>query len=254
MPAPLVIRAAESGDARAIGEIYDEAAASGMATFATGPHSEEERRAWLARPARARARLVRPDRASEVVAWSAIAPFSHRAWYAGVGEYTVYVARRCHGRGIGRRMLTALAEAAPGFGYWKLVGMILPENAAGLALAHGSGFETVGTHRAHARREGALARRDDRGAAPRGGRRRERAPPGRPRPHAVHRLPPCLGRPARAGRGAGRRRGARRDLAAGAPPDLHRRAPRPPRGPVPRRRRPSPRWARPSRPSTAAAR
>lgn len=154
MSAPLVIRTAESRDARAIGEIYDEAASGGMATFATGPHSEDERRAWLAE---------RPERApvwcgvlgEAVVAWSAIAPFSHRAWYAGVGEYTVYVARSCHGRGVGRAMLGALTEAAPSFGYWKLVGMILPENAAGLALAHGAGFHTVGTHRAHARREGA---------------------------------------------------------------------------------------------------
>ncbi len=32
--------------------------------------------------------------------------------------------------------------------------MILPENAAGLALARGAGFREVGTHRAHARREG----------------------------------------------------------------------------------------------------
>lgn len=153
MSTSLVIRPAQNRDARAIGVIYDEAASGGMATFATGPHSEEERRAWLA---------ARPDRApvwcgviaEEVVAWSAIAPFSHRAWYAGVGEYTVYVAEHFHGQGVGRRMLHALAEAAPAFGYWKLVGMILPENAAGLALAHGAGFETVGTHRAHARREG----------------------------------------------------------------------------------------------------
>ena len=47
-----------------------------------------------------------------------------------------------------------LTEAAPAFGYWKLVGMILPENAAGLALALGAGFHTVGTHRAHGRSEG----------------------------------------------------------------------------------------------------
>lgn len=152
MATALVIRPAESDDARAIGAIYDEAASSGMATFATGPHSEAERRAWLAgRDPRAPVWSGEVD--GDVVAWSAIAPFSHRAWYSGVGEYTVYVARRHHGQGVGRRMLAALAEAAPGFGYWKLVGMILPENGAGLALATGSGFHIVGTHRAHARRE-----------------------------------------------------------------------------------------------------
>jgi phosphinothricin acetyltransferase len=151
---PLVIRPAEPGDAGAIGAIYDEAAASGLATFATGPHPAEERRAWLsARPRRAP--VWSGVAGGEVVAWSALAPFSHRSWYAGVAEYTVYVAGRRRGDGIGRQMLSALIAAAPAHGYWKLVGMILPENAAGLALARGAGFEVVGTHRAHARREGA---------------------------------------------------------------------------------------------------
>ena len=149
----LVIRPAEGGDAGSIGSIYDEAASGGTATFATGPHSARERRAWLAaRSKRAPVWCGLLD--GEVVAWSAIAPFSHREWYAGVGEYTVYVAGRCHGRGVGRGMLDALAAAAPSYGYWKLVGMILPENAAGLALALGAGFHVVGTHRAHGRREG----------------------------------------------------------------------------------------------------
>ena len=150
----LVIRRAAGADAGAIGRIYDEAAATGFATFATGPHPADERRAWLE---------ARGDRApvwcgeigGAVVGWSALAPFSHRTWYEGVAEYTVYVAEAVHGRGIGRTMLTALIGEAPAFGYWKLVGMILPENAAGLALARGAGFREVGTHRAHARRDGA---------------------------------------------------------------------------------------------------
>jgi phosphinothricin acetyltransferase len=150
----LVIRRAEPRDAAAIGLVYDEAAASGLATFATGPHPAEERRAWLA--ARGpRAPVWVAEEAGDVIGWSALAPFSHRSWYAGVAEYTVYVAGSRHGRGIGRAMLARLIAEAPGFGYWKLVGMILPENAAGLALARGAGFRVVGTHRAHGRREGA---------------------------------------------------------------------------------------------------
>jgi len=149
----LTIRPAANADAGAIGTIYDEAAAGGTATFATGPHTAGERRAWLAaRGSRSPVRCGVID--GEVVAWSALAPFSHRDWYAGVGEYTVYVAGWGRGRGIGRRMLDDLATEAPAHGYWKLVGMILPGNAAGLALAHGAGFRDVGTHRAHARREG----------------------------------------------------------------------------------------------------
>ena len=51
-------------------------------------------------------------------------------------------------------MLDALLGEAPRYGYWKLVGMILPENAAGLALARRAGFRVVGTHLAHGRRDG----------------------------------------------------------------------------------------------------
>ncbi|MGE0028289.1 MAG: N-acetyltransferase family protein [Thermoleophilia bacterium] len=153
MSEQLVIRRAASPDAGAIGRIYDEAAATGTATFATGPHSAAERRAWLAaRGERAPVWCAELD--GEVVAWSALAPFSHRTWYAGVAEYTVYVSGSSHGRGIGGAMLRALIAEAPAFGYWKLVGMILPENTAGLALARGAGFREVGTHRAHGRRDG----------------------------------------------------------------------------------------------------
>lgn len=149
----LLIRTARADDAGAIGRIYDEAAATGLATFATGPHTAEERRAWLVARGE-RAPVWCAELAGEVVGWSALAPFSHRPWYSGVAEYTVYVAGAVRGRGVGRAMLADLLREAPGYGYWKLVGMILPENRPGLALARGAGFREVGTHRAHAMREG----------------------------------------------------------------------------------------------------
>lgn len=153
MPPPIAIRLAEPRDAGALAAIYDEGIASGLATFATGPHSAEERRRWLAaRPARAP--VFVGEREGEVIAWSALAPFSHRSWYEGVAEYTAYVADRARGAGIGAAMVGHLIRVAPQFGYWKLVGMILPRNAPGLALARSAGFRVVGTHRAHARRDG----------------------------------------------------------------------------------------------------
>lgn len=150
MSSPLHIRAAGSADAGAIGAIYDEGVRSGVATFASGPHDAEERRAWLAsRPSRAPVYCGEID--GEVLAWSALAPFSHRSWYDGVAEYTVYVSSGARGRGVGLRMLDHLIAAAPSFGYWKLVGMIMARNGAGLALAGRAGFRVVGTHRAHGR-------------------------------------------------------------------------------------------------------
>ena len=147
---PMEIRRARASDAEAIGRIYDEGIAGGIATFAHGVHDGPERAAWLAaRSPRAPVWCGLIDQ--RVVAWSALAPFSHRPWYDGVGEYTVYVAPDQGGRGIGRRMLRRLIADAPAFDYWKLVGMILQGNAAGLALALGAGFRVVGTHVAHAR-------------------------------------------------------------------------------------------------------
>ena len=149
----LAIRRATADDATGIGVIYDEAIAEGAATFATGPHSGDERRGWLAGRAATAPVFVAED-AGHLIAWSALAPFSHRSWYSGVGEYTVYVAGAARGRGVGRAMLDHLVIEAPTFGYWKLVGLIFPENAAGLALAHGGGFRSVGTLQAHGRLDG----------------------------------------------------------------------------------------------------
>ncbi len=148
-PRDRLIRSAEGRDAGAIGAIYDEAIATGVATFAQGPHAAAEREEWLdGRGGRAPV-WVLDDGA--VVAWSALAPFSHRPWYDGVAEYTVYVHRDAQGRGVGGQMLDHLISQAPALGYWKLVGMILEGNEPGLALATGRGFRVVGTHRSHGR-------------------------------------------------------------------------------------------------------
>jgi L-amino acid N-acyltransferase YncA len=149
VPEPLKIHIAGPDDAAFIGRIYDEGIADGNATFATGPHTAAERRDWLAaRPENAP--VFCADRDGRRVGWSALAPFSHRPWYAGVAEYTVYVARDARGLGVGSHLLDHLLSTASEYGYWKLVGMILADNPAGLRLAHSHGFRTVGTHQSHA--------------------------------------------------------------------------------------------------------
>lgn len=153
MPENLEIRRATPADAAEIGAIYVEAIRSGLATFATGSHGAEERRRWLAeRPERAPVFVAARD--GLVRGWSALAPFSRRPWYDGVAEYTAYVAEDGRGLGIGRALLTHLIAVAPDYGYWKLCGMILADNRAGLALAEGGGFRVVGTYAAHGQIDG----------------------------------------------------------------------------------------------------
>lgn len=154
MPLTPVIRPAADDDAAAIGRIYDAGVATRQATFSTGAHTAAERRAWLA-AREPRAPVFVADVDDTVVGWSALAPFSRRSWYDAVAEYTVYVAPEFHGRGVGRALLDHLMTTAPQFGYEKLIGVIIAENAPGLALARAGGFRTVGTHLAHGRMDGA---------------------------------------------------------------------------------------------------
>ena len=89
-----------------------------------------------------------------MVGWAAVAAYSDRCVYAGVGEYTIYVDRGARGAGLGRELLEALAGAARDAGYYKLVGKLFTTNAASIALARRCGFREVGVHERHGRLDG----------------------------------------------------------------------------------------------------
>jgi L-amino acid N-acyltransferase YncA len=88
------------------------------------------------------------------IAFAASFPYSARPCYAGIGEFSVYVAREYRGRGAGRAVLAALTEAATAAGLHKLASRVFPENAASRALLKGLGFSEIGIHRRHARLDG----------------------------------------------------------------------------------------------------
>jgi L-amino acid N-acyltransferase YncA len=83
-----------------------------------------------------------------------LAPYSDRPCYAGIGEFSVYVAREQRGGGTGRVLVEALAQACREKGFWKLVSRVFPENQASRALCRATGFREVGVHHRHARLDG----------------------------------------------------------------------------------------------------
>ena len=143
-------RLASAADAAAIARIYNEGIDDRLATFETEPRTAADVRAWLEN----RTPLVVVEEHDEVVAWAAAHPYRPRPAYAGVGDFSIYVARMHRGRGLGRATLGALIAECDGRGYWKLVSRIFPENDASLALCRSVGFREVGIYRRHGRLDG----------------------------------------------------------------------------------------------------
>jgi phosphinothricin acetyltransferase len=134
------IRSLDESDWPAVLSIYRQGIATGHATFETdAPGWGKWNASHLAAP-----RLVAVDD-EQVVAWAALSPVSARSVYAGVAEVSVYVADGCRGRGIGRRLLQALVEAAERAGFWTLQGGIFASNAPSIRLHLSCGFRIVGT-------------------------------------------------------------------------------------------------------------
>jgi len=124
----------------AVRAIYLEGIASGNATFEQSAPDWPDWNQGHLKCCRLVARL-----GSEIVGWTALSPVSRRQVYAGVAEFSIYVAGRARRRGIGSALLQALIDAADREGIWMLQSGIFPENTASLELCRRFGFRVVGT-------------------------------------------------------------------------------------------------------------
>lgn len=151
MPATYTTRPAVVADAPAIAAIYNEGIEDRVATFETEPRAAADIAAWF-RPG---ALIIAATAEAGIVAFAASFPYSSRPCYAGVHEFSIYVARACRGHGAGRTTLSALIVAAGAAGLTKLTSRVFPENAASRGLLRELGFAEIGVHRRHGKLDGA---------------------------------------------------------------------------------------------------
>lgn len=144
-------RPATPDDAPAMTAIYNEGIEDRVATFETRTRTPDDVRAWFDQP---RFPIVVVEDAGRVIAFASTSLYRSRECYAGIAEYSVYVARDARGRGAGRAAMQALIEAAEAAGFWKLVSRIFVENAASRALMRSLGFREVGIYENHAKLDG----------------------------------------------------------------------------------------------------
>jgi phosphinothricin acetyltransferase len=143
-------RPATPADAQAITAIYNEGIEERVATFETRLRTADDVCRWFdgIHP------VVVVEAAAEVVAFAATSPYRPRECYAGIAEFSVYVARKARGRGAGRQAMEALIAAATEAGFWKLLSRVFVENEASRELLRAVGFREVGVYERHARLDG----------------------------------------------------------------------------------------------------
>jgi phosphinothricin acetyltransferase len=145
------IRPARAEDAEQVAAIYNHGIRERQATFETRPRSANEIKGWLQE---GRPFLVATDERDVVLGFARVSAYSVRKAYATVGEHAVYVAPAQRGRGIGVRLMNALAQAAEAAGYHKLTSRVFTTNQASLKLHKAAGFTEVGVQQRHGQLDG----------------------------------------------------------------------------------------------------
>jgi L-amino acid N-acyltransferase YncA len=145
------VRPATAGDADAMARIYNEGIEDRVATFETTPRTAQDVRAWFdgRHPI-----VVVEDAGGGVLAFAGTSTYRPRACYAGIAEFSVYVAREARRRGAGRAAMEGLMAAAAAAGFWKLVSRVFVENTASLGLLASLGFRQVGVYERHGQLDG----------------------------------------------------------------------------------------------------
>ena len=139
------IRASRDDDMPAITAIYAHHVLNGTGTFETTPPTREEmasRRADVL--ARELPHLV-AEQDGQILGFAYCNWFKPRPAYRYSAEDSIYMADGARGRGAGKQLLTALAEAAEAAGVRKLIAVIGDSANLGSVRVHESiGFTHVG--------------------------------------------------------------------------------------------------------------
>ena len=155
MSEKVTIRLADTSDAAAIADIYNEAIATTTATFDTEPKSTEERVRWLESHDERHPVLV-AELNGTVMGWASLTRWSDRAAYNDTAETSFYVRSSHRGRGVGRKLQEALIIEAKRLGFHTLIARITAGSDESLHLHETTGFVHVGVLKEVGRKFGQL--------------------------------------------------------------------------------------------------
>ena len=143
-----IIPCEERPHAAPILAILNEAIANSTAIYDYKPRTMETMRSWFETKTKGNYPVIGAQAEDgELMGFASYGSF--RAWpaYKYSVEHSVYVGTRFRGRGVGRRLLEAVIEAARVQDHHVLIGGVDATNAASMALHEGLGFTRCGTIR-----------------------------------------------------------------------------------------------------------
>ena len=123
------------------------------ATFDIVPRSREEQRSWLAEHSGAYPAVVATS-GSTMLGFGSLSRYRGRPAYATTVEDSVYVDDDHRAQGVGRALLAELTRLATAHGFHTVVGRVVGDNEASIALHRSCGFELVGVEREVGRKLG----------------------------------------------------------------------------------------------------
>lgn len=147
------VRVATAADVPAVTAIYNAGIRSRRATFETVERTAADVHPWCDEPYPFLVATAHDDEAS-VVGWVRASSYRPRTCYAGIGDFSVYVAEHARGHRVGDALLDAFLPVCSDAGLWKLVSRLFLDNAASRALCARHGFREVGTYERHAQLDG----------------------------------------------------------------------------------------------------
>ena len=139
------VRTALETDLEAILEIYNDAVVNTTAVYDYEPHTLEMRKQWFRiKEAQGYPVFVATDN-GKVVGFSSIGPWRAWAAYKYSVENSIYVAADQRGKGIGKKLLEPLIEAAKQLDLHVIIAGIDATNEVSINLHRKFGFTETGT-------------------------------------------------------------------------------------------------------------
>jgi phosphinothricin acetyltransferase len=151
----LLIRGVEPADAEAIRAIYNREVTGSTVTFDMVERTPEEQAAWIAEHSGGHPAVVAVDEGTgQVVGFASLSPYRPRPAYSTTVEDSVYVRDDQRANGVGRALLDEIVRLASAHGYHTVIGRIVGDHTASIALHTACGFVEIGREREVGRKHG----------------------------------------------------------------------------------------------------